>query len=113
MQRKHYIFSATGYVEATEFPHLVAIDIELHNRDHEDKRVLVECEDPRAYVFEGDAVRPKTVDELERDKVITKAEAKARRDEVEREQLIAQEMQAMEDEKRTAAVERLKAAGKI
>lgn len=103
-----YLYDDKGKITA-EYEDWKLRDVELDIHNGSLSGAILRADDIRHFKFTDGRYVEKTVDEKYAEKLITKKE----RDDAERERLIAQEMQAMEDEKRTSAVERLKAAGKI
>lgn len=103
-----YLYDDKGKITA-EYEDWKLRDVELDIHNGSLSGAILRADDIRHFKFADGRYVEKTVDEKYAEKLITKKE----RDDAERERLIAQEMQAMEDEKRTAAIERLKAAGKI
>lgn len=110
-----YLYDDKGTITA-EYEDWKLRDVELDIHNGSLSGAILRADDIKHFKFADGRYVEKTVDEKYAEKLITKQERDeitARDKAVEREQLIAQEMQAMEDEKRTAAIERLKAAGKI
>lgn len=103
-----YLYDDNGKITA-EYEDWKLRDVELDIHNGSLSGSVLQANDIKHFKFADGRYVEKTVDEKYAEKLITKKEL----DEAERERLIAQEMQAMEDEKRTAAIERLKAAGKI
>lgn len=99
-----YLYDDKGKITA-EYEDWKLWDVELDIHNGSLSGTIFRADDIRHFKFADGRYVEKTVDEKYSEKLITKKEL----DEI----LIAQEMQAMEDEKRTAAIERLKAAGKI
>lgn len=103
-----YLYDDKGKI-TVEYEDWKLRDVELDIHNGSLSGAVIRADDIRHFKFADGRYVEKSVDEKYAEKLITKKE----RDDAERERLIAQEMQAMEDEKRTAAIERLKAAGKI
>ena len=99
-----YLYDDNGKITA-EYEDWKLRDVELDIHNGSLSGAILRADDIRHFKFADGRYVEKTADEKYAEKLITKKEL----DEI----LIAQEMQAMEDEKRTAAIERLKAAGKI